>query len=139
MEAVQQTQEQKQLAVNTRTGFPWMCPGHRCQQLSARLRFWESRCDNLNMFWMLNFKGNKSQLQSHLGSAQAVGQLGFGLQEEQRKQRCPEPEQRQALTALLDEGADPTSPVLRCSWLLPREKAKPFHALGRSGLSLWAD
>lgn len=88
---------------------------------------------------MLNFEGNKSQLQSHLGSAQAVQQLGLGLQEEQRKQRCPEPEQRQALTALLDEDADPTSPVLRCSWLLPREKAKPFHALGRSGLSPWAD
>lgn len=63
-----------------------MCLGHRCEQLSARLRFWESHCDNWNMLWMLNFKGNKSQLQSHLGPAQAILQLGFGLGEEQRKQ-----------------------------------------------------
>lgn len=27
------------------------------------------------MFWMLNLKGNKSQLQSHLGSTQALQQL----------------------------------------------------------------
>lgn len=114
-----------------------MCPGHRCEQLSARLRFWEPHCDNLDVFWMLNFKGNKSQLQSHLGSAQAIRQLGFGLREEQRKQRCPKPEQREALPALLD--ADPTTPVLRCSWLLLQEKAEPFHPLGRSGLSPWAD
>lgn len=114
-----------------------MCSGRRCEQLSARLGCWESHCDNLNMFWMLNFKGNKSQLQPHLGSAQAAQQLGLGLQEQQRKQRCPNPEHREALRVILDEGVDPTTPGFRCSWLLLREKAKPFHPLGSSGLSLW--
>lgn len=61
--------------VNAGTGSSWMCPGRRCEQLSAGLCFCESHCDNMIMVRTLNLKGNKSQLRSHWGSTQALWQL----------------------------------------------------------------
>jgi len=117
-----------------------MCPGHRRKQLSARLCFCEPHCDNLSMFWMLNLKGNKSQLQSQLGSTQALGLCVLGLRLDQRQQQCPKPKQRKTPTVTPDEAVDPTSPAFRCPWLLLlRERVKPFHPLSRSGLATGTD